>query len=56
MKTALTEKESKLIKLIRGVDEGKVCIQIVAGNPESVILKREINLVPQCENTVPANK
>ena len=49
MKIALTEKEAELLKFIRGVDEGKVCIEIVAGNPESIILKREINLAPQCD-------
>ena len=53
MKITLTEKEIDLIKYIRGVDEGKVCIEIVDGNPESIILKREINLAPQCEKTDP---
>lgn len=49
MKIALTEKEAQLLEIIRGVEDGSVCISIAEGKPESVVVKREINLEHQSE-------
>lgn len=48
MRVALSEKEAKLLEIIRGVEDGSVCISIVEGKPENVVVKREIDLEHHC--------
>lgn len=48
MRVALSEKEAKLLEIIRGVEDGSVCISIVEGKPENVVVKWEIDLEHHC--------